>query len=56
MLGLKFYLILAAMIIRSPTDYSINPYKQAETDAFHAIIYVEAMEAAIKERKHVRAE
>lgn len=51
MLALKFYLILAAMIIRSPADYSISPYEQAKTDAFHAVIYVEAMEQAIAERK-----
>lgn len=56
MLILKFYLILAAMIIKTPVDYSILPYEQAKSQAEHAIIYVEAMEAAIKERKHVRAE
>lgn len=56
MLVLKYYLILAAMIIKTPVDFSINPPAQAETYAYHAIVYVDAMEAAIKERKHARAE
>lgn len=56
MLALKFYLVLMAMIIKTPVDYSISPYEQAKTQAFHAVIYVEAMEEAIKERKHARTE
>jgi hypothetical protein len=51
MLTLKYYLVLLAMIIKTPTDYSINPPAQAASDAYHAILYVDAMEAAIKEHK-----
>lgn len=51
MLTLKYYLVLLSMILKTPTDYSINPPAQAASDAYHAIIYVDAMEAAIKEHK-----
>lgn len=51
MMTLKYYLVLLAMIIKTPTDYSIHPQAQAATDAYHAVIYVEEMEKAIKERK-----